>query len=161
MPNAVALFQPGVADWEYGVVLPLLRSTFGFHIHVATPDGRGVESIGGVRVDGDISFDTANYQGTDLLLLIGSDVWAASADPILSRRLQARAAQNRPIAAICGATLALAHAGLLNDRAHTSNSLDFVKGASEYAGEAHFREDRKSTRLNSSHTDISRMPSSA
>ena len=30
-----------------------------------------------------------------------------------------------------------------------------------YAGKGFFFEDRKSTRLNSSHTDISRMPSSA
>ena len=44
-------------------------------------------------------------------------------------------AREVPIAAICGATLALAHAGLLNDRAHTSNEQAYLTSlAPEYAG---------------------------
>ncbi len=45
---------------------------------------------------------------------------------------------------------------LMTNQAYYLNSLGYVKIAQEYASE-----DRKSTRLNSSHTDISRMPSSA
>lgn len=140
MSTAVALFQPGVADWEAGTVLPLLRSTFGFHIVIATPDGRSVESIGGVRMDGDASFDTVNYRDAALLLLIGSDAWARQPDPVLTQRLKARAEAGMPIAAICGATYAVAQAGLLDDRAHTSNSLDFLKSAAGYGGEARYRD---------------------
>ncbi|WP_433944781.1 DJ-1/PfpI family protein [Paenibacillus sp. SN-8-1] len=46
------------------------------------------------------------------------------------------------VAAICGATLALADAGLLDDRQHTSNSPEYLnlssplyKGAARYKGE--------------------------
>ena len=39
-----------------------------------------------------------------------------------------------PIAAICGATLALARAGLLDDRAHTSNDPAYLERATTYRG---------------------------
>ena len=57
---------------------------------------------------------------------------------------------------------ALVHQVILQ---HDSESLDdFYEEVTEcdfVMGEEIYREDRKSTRLNSSHTDISRMPSSA
>ena len=40
------------------------------------------------------------------------------------------------------------------------NNIDFLNKMKEY-NDKHNNKDRKSTRLNSSHTDISRMPSSA
>src|SRR3546814_9109876 len=50
-------------------------------------------------------------------------------------------ATGQPLAAICGATVALAHAGLLDDHAHTSNSLKFLRdNAPAYGGGAHYRE---------------------
>jgi putative intracellular protease/amidase len=141
MPIVTALFHNGVADWEPGVVLPLLHATFGFDVRVATPDGRGVESIGGVRVEGDTSFDTVDYAGTDLLLVIGSDSWAKDADAALEAKLRARVASGRPLAAICGGTLPLARAGLLDGRAHTSNALDFLKThAPAYRGEDDYQD---------------------
>jgi putative intracellular protease/amidase len=39
-----------------------------------------------------------------------------------------------PIAAICGATLAVARAGLLEDRAHTSNELAYLQRIPSYRG---------------------------
>jgi putative intracellular protease/amidase len=44
------------------------------------------------------------------------------------------------VAAICGATEAMAKAGMLNDRPHTSNSLDYLKMmfSNHYKGEAHY-----------------------
>ena len=44
-----------------------------------------------------------------------------------------------PVAAICGATIAAARAGLLDDRAHTSNERDYlVTHAPEYRGGRHY-----------------------
>ena len=46
----------------------------------------------------------------------------------------------RPVAAICAATLALAHCGLLNDRLHTSNGKKFIgMYVPEYRGEKFYR----------------------
>ncbi len=43
------------------------------------------------------------------------------------------------VAAICGGTLALANAGILNNKRHTSNDLKFLTdNATDYAGEAHY-----------------------
>ena len=45
-----------------------------------------------------------------------------------------------PVAAICGATGGLALAGLLDDRAHTSNAAEFLTGLG-YGGAAHYRDE--------------------
>jgi putative intracellular protease/amidase len=49
-------------------------------------------------------------------------------------------AANQPVAAICAATLALAHAGLLDHREHTSNGGGFIeKYVPKYRGHALYR----------------------
>ena len=54
------------------------------------------------------------------------------------------------------------YAVLLGLGAHTAAAVAFViSAANNYWWNRHWTLDRKSTRLNSSHTDISRMPSSA
>jgi len=46
------------------------------------------------------------------------------------------------VAAICGATEAMAQAGMLDNRPHTSNSLDYLKMAfPNYKGEANFKQE--------------------
>lgn len=47
---------------------------------------------------------------------------------------------NRPGAAICAATLAFAHCGLLDERLHTSNGKNFIgEYVREYRGEEFYR----------------------
>jgi len=47
-----------------------------------------------------------------------------------------------PVAAICGATIALAQAGCLDHQLHTSNDLGYLQATCPaYAGEAHFKGD--------------------
>ncbi|RBD00309.1 glutamine amidotransferase, partial [Xanthomonas oryzae pv. oryzae] len=54
-----------------------------------------------------------------------------------------RVQQQRPVAAICGATLAFAYAGLLDTRPHTSNTLAFLQEQGvPYAGAAHYRHEK-------------------
>ena len=43
------------------------------------------------------------------------------------------------MAAICGATLGLARAGLLDDRPHTSNAPDFLASNPNYCGADHYQ----------------------
>lgn len=58
----------------------------------------------------------------------------------VSRAVLAVVELHRPLAAICAATLALAHCGLLNDHLHTSNSKDFIgQYVPEYRGEKFYR----------------------
>lgn len=140
-PLAVVLLQPGAADWEAGPVLPFLREYLGFAVHTASPAGHPVESIGGLRLESDTLFDTADLAGADLVLLIGSSAWAGFDSPALFDRLRARVSAGGPTGAICAGTLALARAGVLDDRAHTSNSLDFLKSnAAAYRGDGAYRD---------------------
>lgn len=139
--SAVILLQPGAADWEMGPVLPILREYFGASVTTASPDGKSLRTMGGVMIDVDTGYDTANLVEADLVILIGSDAWLGFDDQALSDRLGRRVRDGRPVAAICAATLALARAGLLNDRPHTSNSEPFLsENAALYSGKGQYRD---------------------
>ena len=142
MSRAVVLLQPGAADWEFGHLLACLRAYLGFTVVSATPDGADVITIGGLRLEPETGFDTVDLQGAELVVLIGSSAWEGYRDAPLFERLKARVAAGRPTAAICAGTLALARAGVLDERPHTSNSLEFISthGARDYGGIAHYRD---------------------
>jgi putative intracellular protease/amidase len=124
-PTTAVLVFEGFADWEPSYALTGLRrwgkrsvTTYGYDLSPIT-------SMGGLRVTPDRVLE--DLDAPDLLLLPGGDAWAEGypadrLDPILSRLV----AESVPIAGICGATIALARAGLFRDRRHTSNGRDFL-----------------------------------
>lgn len=137
----VVLLHPGAADWEMGPVLPVLKEYFGAAIRTASPDGKTVTTLGGVMIDVDTGYDTADLKDAALVVIIGSDAWMRFDDAALSSRLRSRAEAGGPIAAICAGTLALARAGVLDDRPHTSNSGPFLaENAAAYKGQAAYRD---------------------
>lgn len=138
----VVLYATGtMADWEYGYLTAGLAwaGDAGYRLRVLG-DGPGpVRTKGRLRVetDGDVrDVDEDGEPDVAMLVLPGADTWGAGHDAALdlARRLVGR---GTPVAAICGATLGLARAGLLDDRAHTSNGAD-VLAASGYAGAARY-----------------------
>ncbi len=140
-PSVVVLLQPGAADWEMGPVLPVLQAYFGARIRTASPDGKSVRTMGGVLVDVDTGYDTADIQNADLVVLIGSDAWMTFEDDPLTARLKARTQAGGRTAAICAATLALARAGALDARPHTSNSQPFLsENVPTYEGKSTYRD---------------------
>lgn len=141
MKRCIALFQHGWADWEAGCILAALREHFGFEVVVATPAGADVTSIGGVRAGADLSFEAAGATKSDLILAIGSDAWMRGEDAHVSRLLRQADGLSVPIGAICAGTVAAAQAGLLNDRAHTSNERGFLQAqAPGYRGADHYQD---------------------
>jgi putative intracellular protease/amidase len=142
MKKSIAvLLVDGFADWEIGPVLPAARHYFGASVITASLDGNAVRSIGGLLVQPEKRLADLKPAAAHLWLLPGSDFWAKGPRAGLSEALQARARAGKPIAAICGATLALGHAGLLDSNAHTSNSLDFLKqNLPAYRGEKLYRD---------------------
>ncbi|MDI1366406.1 MAG: DJ-1/PfpI family protein [bacterium] len=137
MTVAAVFLQPGWADWEAGSVLALLRRDLGVQIEVATPDGEPQTSIGGLLVAADYRFDDPALSDADVYLLIGSDAWSDYRDEVVLGMLRQAVADGKIVGAICGATVAMARARLLDGRAQTANSQAWLEGeAPGYAGAA-------------------------
>jgi len=127
----------GFADWEPAHAVAELRRwghrtvrTVGF---TATP----IVSMGGLRITPDVELGAVRPEEVELFILPGGDLWEGDQypRPELERLLNTLLAAGSPIAAICGATLALGRAGILNDRKHTSNSPAYLsEHAVEYRG---------------------------
>src|SRR3546814_9927055 len=141
MAKITVLMIDGVADWEIGPVLPAAREWFDDEVRIASIDGKPLTSIGGLQIHPEAALADLDPVEADLWLLPGSDRWRDGEIAALTSALRTRRAAGQPLAAICGATVALAHAGLLDDHAHTSNSLKFLRdNAPAYGGGAHYRE---------------------
>jgi putative intracellular protease/amidase len=140
MSTAYALVQNGYADWEPASALAELRRTFGFSVKTIGLTLEAVESMGGLKILPDLPLSVFVPESADILILPGGDVWMKGEVPEVSKAVRTMVSLGRPVAAICAATLALAHAGLLNERLHTSNGRDFIgKYVSDYRGNEFYR----------------------
>jgi putative intracellular protease/amidase len=135
-PAVHVLVFEGFADWEPAYALAELRRSGGLDIVTLGFTDAPVRSMGGVRVVPDRALASLDPAAVRLLILPGGDMWEGIYPRAeLEAVLAGLRAREVPIAAICGATLALARAGLLNDRAHTSNEQTYLTSlAPEYAG---------------------------
>jgi putative intracellular protease/amidase len=130
----------GFADWEPGFALAELRRSGGLEVVAVGFSLEPVRSMGGLRVVPDRMLDEVAPDGARLLLLPGGDLWEGDYPRAsVHRALGAMRDAGVPIAAICGATIATARAGLLDDRAHTSNEREYLAShAPEYTGGEHY-----------------------
>jgi putative intracellular protease/amidase len=133
----------GFADWEPGYALAELRRSGGRSVRVLGFTETPVVSMGGLKVLPDARLESVAVDDVELLLLPGGDMWESAGYPraALDSLLVRLVAEQTPVAAICGATLALARAGILNARRHTSNMRSYLTAhAPEYAGAAYYDE---------------------
>jgi len=145
--NTVHLFVfDTMSDWEVGyaavgVNQPMFQKQPGsFRIQTVGLDKALVRTMGGLAIQPDSLLDELNPADSAMLILPGGITWDAGKNVEAVEKAKDFLAAGLPVAAICGATAALARAGILDDRPHTSNSLDYLK-ATGYRGEA-FYEDR-------------------
>ena len=139
-PTAYALLRNGFADWEAASALAELQRTFEYSVKVIGLSSDSVVSMGGFRVNTDLTLSEFVPGSASILILPGGDVWTQGELQEVSHAVRAVVALGRPVAAICAATLALAHAGLLDDRLHTSNGAGFIeKHVPEYQGQNMYR----------------------
>lgn len=131
-----------LADWEIGYITAevssgrYLRSKTAKLIRVgATMDP--ITTMGGMTVQPDMTAGSLSPQRNDVLILPGADVWMRPEHQGIITVAQHMLEQGGTVAAICGATAALAAGGVLNTRRHTSNAVEYLKGvASAYTGES-------------------------
>jgi putative intracellular protease/amidase len=137
MENRTAhiLVFDGFADWEPASALAELRRTFGFSVQTVGVTKNVVTSMGGIRVLPDLDISEVQPKLTRILILPGGDVWMREEIGEVTRLIKDLIESDRPVAAICAATLSLARAGLLDDRRHTSNGYAFIpKYVAKYRG---------------------------
>ena len=143
MTKIVVYVTDTLADWELGYVLPGLAMANGmqqrFEVVIAGTSTDPVTTKGGLTVIPGRALADIDPADIDMLIIAGADTWAEGHDEVLALASELVAA-GTPVAAICGASLGLARAGLLDDRPHTSNAPDYLAMAPSYHGAEHYQE---------------------
>ncbi len=135
-----------MADWETSHVMAELKSGRFFkkdagevELKTVSYSKEPVMSMGGLTIIPDSIADEAEAAKGNMLILPGSDRWNAPEHAVILKKAQEFLAAGVGVAAICGATTALAGLGLLDDRAHTSNGEGFLQMfCPDYKGEKHY-----------------------
>jgi putative intracellular protease/amidase len=134
----------GLADWEPAVAIAGInnpryqREPGRFRVATVGTTAEPVTTMGGVRIQPDMALAGLTPTASAMLILPGGDAWERGEN----REAIAKAAEflaiGIPVAAICAATQALARAGFLDNRLHTSNAHEYLK-ATAYRGSSLYR----------------------
>jgi len=126
-PQVCVLVFEGLADWEPAHALCEIRRSGKFQVLTVGFTSNDVVTMGGFRLTPDASLEAVDWNQVALLILPGGDMWEQGERPELKTLLPALVRKNVPVAAICGATLEVARAGLTRGARHTSNGLNYLK----------------------------------
>jgi len=99
---------------------------------------QSVTTLGGITISPDMTLDELEPSQSAMMILPGSDIWLEEKRAQVLEKAKAFLAAGVPVAAICGATVGLALAGILDDKKHTGNVLEELK-ATNYRGEAFYQ----------------------
>lgn len=122
-----------MADWEIGYCLAELNSKRFFKKNAAeisvktvSLSKKPVKSMGGFTIVPDLAVSDIQITKDNALILPGSENWTEADNLRILEIARQFMEAGGLVAAICGATVALANAGLLNNRKHTSNGAGFL-----------------------------------
>lgn len=138
-----------LADWEIGHVTAELHSGRFFKedaekllVKTVACSKETVKTMGGLTITPDCLIDEIEVSEKSVLLLPGSNTWSEPKHFAIIEKAKELLSVGATVCAICGATVAMASAGLLDNRAHTSNGKGFLdmfcptyKGQSFYVDE--------------------------
>lgn len=128
MKQKVALLVfDGFADWEPALALCEICRSGKFAVVTAGFTETVVTTMGGLRVVPETTIDGLKPAEMALFIMPGGDMWEQKSPEGLIELLHRLQTAKVPIAAICGATLEIARAGLTRGRRHTSNFLAYLK----------------------------------
>ena len=131
LPIVIALTE-GFSDWEIAPLAGVGRAFYGAEIVFASPDGGPLISVAGLPVADTVSFE-APVSG--VVVVCGGPAFESGSIPEIIDRLRLAHDNGCVVAGICGGTVALAQAGLLDDVTHTSNGPGYLERlAPGYAG---------------------------
>ncbi|SNT25940.1 DJ-1/PfpI family protein [Rhodococcoides kyotonense] len=146
MKTIVLYATDTMADWEYSYFVAGLAMARGqgddrYRLQVLSDGAEEVTTLGGIRVSPDGDLADLDVSSVAALILPGGDTWNEGHEKVLGLAA-ALLEVGTPVGAICGATLGVARVGLLNARPHTSNALEFLGQATEYAGAEHYLDEK-------------------
>ena len=122
------LVVDGYADWEPAHAVAELRRQGQYRIETVGLSEAPVQSMGGITVLPSKQISEVDPADVAAFILPGGDRWeSAPIEPELEQLLRRLDSGGVPIAAICGATVAVTRLGLLRGRRHTSNGLEYLR----------------------------------
>lgn len=139
-----------ISDWEIGFLTAELNSRRYFKkdapelkIVKVADTMSPVCSMGGINIAPDITVDNlcelflaSKISDLDMLVLPGSSAWFDEKREAILELAKQWLSDNKNLAAICGATIALANKGLLNNKNHTSNDKNYlIQQCPSYSGQ--------------------------
>lgn len=143
-PSTVHLaVYDGLSDWETGHAVAHInnpdyqREPGRYAVRTVGPSTDIVTTAGGVRIVPDLALRDLDPADSVMLILPGASGYMAGEFTEFIARAGAFLDAGVPVAAICGATVGLAQAGLLDARAHTSNAAEALSWTG-YAGAPHY-----------------------
>ncbi len=123
-----------LADWELGYVTAELNSGRFFKkdaprvsLKTVSYSKEPIHTMGGMTIIPDCLIDDIAASETSMLLLPGADTWNDPKHGAIIEKASELLSLGAVVCAICGATTALANAGLLDKRPHTSNGQGFLE----------------------------------
>jgi putative intracellular protease/amidase len=131
-----------LSDWEPGYAIAYLNEPAPgmpsrYRVRSVGLSREPVVTKGGLRILPDLAVDELSPADSALLILPGSDIWAEPRTDVALDKALAFVKARVPVAAICGGTVGLARAGLLDTRRHTSNAPEFL-ASTGYAGASYY-----------------------
>lgn len=133
------------ADWEGAYIAPNLNcgvepgSPVKYVVKTVSVTKDPVVSIGGFSLlpDYDINHIPADYAG---VILIGGMSWFTPEAELIVPLVRDAINSQKLVAGICNASVFLGKHGFLNEVAHTSNGLEYLKAyaGANYTGESHY-----------------------
>jgi putative intracellular protease/amidase len=129
-----------MADWEAshaiaGIKNPRFQQRPGrYRVITVGTTREPITTMGGLRILPDVAISEIDTANAAMLILPGGETWESCKNMEVIDLARVFFVEGIPLGAICGATFALARAGMLDDFHHTSNSRDYLV-ASGYRGE--------------------------
>ena len=135
-----------LADWELGYVTAELNSGRFFKkgapevlVETVALSKEPVKTMGGLTIVPDCSISDIEVDEKSVLLLPGANTWDDPKHGAIIKKAGEFLSAGAMVCAICGATAALANAGLLDQRPHTSNGAGYLEMVSpSYKGQKFF-----------------------
>ena len=135
-----------LADWELGHVISELNSGRFFKkdaprvsLKTVSDSKEPIKTMGGLTIVPDCLIEDIALSKESVLLLPGADTWNYSKHGAIIEKASEFLSLGATVGAICGATVALANFGLLNNRPHTSNGPGFLEMVSPlYKGQSFY-----------------------